>query len=201
MELSEQLAAWSSLVYNWSAAPKYKGIICQQHQSDLDRYAAVIRELKPAWLLQTGIYWGGTSAFLADAMAEHGGRSMFVDVDLGPCQIREEDLPSTRITRASATDPDFFEEFVDFANSAQGLVSLDDNHSCEQVVAELGIFAEYASYLVVEDTILDAAVGTIYQPSNPKQALDAWLPSHPEFTVDPDPEPTQHVGGWLRRVQ
>lgn len=199
MNLQEQHEAWSALTGNWGTAPRYKGVTCQQHQSDLDRYAEVIRELRPPWLMQTGIYWGGTAAFLADVMAGHGGRCLFVDIDLSPCQIREKDLPNTKIMQESATSNAFYGQFTSWAQGERGLVSLDDDHSREQVARELEMYAPYADYLVVEDTILDTAYGTHYQPSNPKQALDEWLPRHPEFAPDPDPEPTQHVGGWLRR--
>lgn len=203
MTPEEQHRAWSDLVYNWPAAPKYKGITCQQHQSDLNRYAEVIRELQPPWLLQTGVFWGGTSLFLADVMAEHGGRAMFVDINLGPCMISEEDMEIGTLAQASATAPGFFEKFRDFADGGRGLISLDDDHTAQQVYTELLMYSPYADYLVVEDTILDLAVGTHYQPSNPKMALDSWMERDPiarQFSVDPDPEPTQHMGGWLRRI-
>lgn len=207
MNLDEQHDAWEKLVNNWPAAPKYKGVTCQQHQSDLDRYAEVIRELKPAWLLQTGVYWGGTAAFLADVMAEHGGKCMFVDINLDTMQFPDNTVPNAAFVQADATSPSFYAEFCNWidrsrgwAHAEQGLVSLDDDHTRQQVAQELGMYARHASYLVVEDTILDTAYGTHYQSSNPKQALDEWLPRHPEFSVDPDPEPTQHVGGWLRRI-
>lgn len=202
MNLEQQHDHWNYLTNNWHTAPKWRNVTCQQHQTDLDRYAQVITELKPAWIMQTGIYWGGTSAFMADVLskANPNGRCLFVDITLAPCQIRAEDLPNTTILQMPATSPEFFEFFTEWAGFEQGLISLDDLHTREQVAVELDMFADFASYLVVEDTILDIAYGTHYQPSNPKQALDDWLPNHPEFTADPDPEPTQHVGGWLRRT-
>lgn len=212
MNLTEQHDAWEKLVNNWPAAPKYKGATCQQHQSDLDRYAEVIRELKPAWLLQTGVYWGGTNWFLADVMAEHGGACLFVDINLGNMQYDPQQVPNAKFVQDSATSDVFFGYFQDWTADAEdaaqgnylirplGLISLDDDHTREQVARELELYGEIPDYLVVEDTILDTAYGTHYQASNPKQALDEWLPRHPEFSVDPDPEPTQHVGGWLRRI-
>lgn len=202
MKLSEHLEAWSTLVSNWPAAPRYAGVTCQQHPSDLDRYAEVIAELRPKWLLQTGIYWGGTAAFLADRMHEADSRSrcLFVDTLLWNCQVRADDLPNTTIVQESATSESFCEFFSEWTAGERGLISIDDLHTAEQVRTELAFYPEYAEYLVVEDTILDAAEGTIWQPTNPGQALREWLPCHPEFVPDPDPEPTQHVGGWLRRT-
>lgn len=209
MNLSEQHDYWNFLVHNWHTAPQHRGITCQQHQTDLDRYAQVISEMKPAWVLQTGIYWGGTALFLSDVMSKANpeGRVMVVDIDLGPCQILTQNIPTDNLSIVgdSATSEEFFNQFTDFANGERGLISLDDLHTREQVAVELEMYAPYADYLVVEDTILDTADGdhAHYQPSNPKQALDAWLASGLnalQFKPDPDPEPTQHVGGWLRRI-
>lgn len=202
MNISEHYEAWQALTSDWPSAPRHQGATCQQHQSDLDRYAEVIRELKPPWLIQTGIYWGGTMAFLADVMHEVNpdSRCMFVDTDLSNCRVSSRDLPNTEIVMGNAIAPAFAKMVREFSDERLGLISLDDLHTREQVAVELELYAGLASYLVVEDTILAQAVGTVYQASNPRQALDAWLPHHPEFAPDPDPEPTQHVGGWLRRV-
>lgn len=79
----------------------------------------------------------------------------------------------------------------------RGLVLLDGDHSSDQVRRELDLYAPFADYLVVEDTIMEDIPKF---DDGPHVALRGWLPGHPEFNVDPDPMPTQHPGGWLRRV-
>jgi cephalosporin hydroxylase len=76
-------------------------------------------------------------------------------------------------------------------------VLLDTDHASAQVLAELEAYAPLASYLIVQDTLM----GYLPQyPDNPRQAVEKWLPDHREFTADPDPDPTNHPGGWLRRT-
>jgi cephalosporin hydroxylase len=79
----------------------------------------------------------------------------------------------------------------------RGLVLLDSDHTSAQVLAELDAYAPLADYLIVQDTLM----GYLPQyPDNPLVALEKWLPGHPEFAAEPGPVPTNHPGGWLRRV-
>jgi cephalosporin hydroxylase len=79
----------------------------------------------------------------------------------------------------------------------RGMILLDDDHSSAHVLAELDVYAPLADYLIVQDTLM----GYLPQyPDNPRQAVEKWLPGHPEFAQDPEPDPTNHPGGWLRRV-
>lgn len=83
------------------------------------------------------------------------------------------------------------------AADRRGLVLLDDDHSSAHVLAELELWAPLADYLIVQDTLM----GWLPQyPDNPLLALEKWLPAHLEFARDPEPDPTNHPGGWLRRV-
>ena len=52
-------------------------------------------------------------------------------------------------------------------------------------------------YEKLEDTLMEFLPGC---GDGPHLALAKWLPAHQEFTADPEPVPTNHPGGWLRRV-
>jgi len=187
-------AAWERL---WARLPAWRGRACQQFPSDLLRYAEVIFELRPPWVLETGTAAGGTALFLADALEAAGqGQVITVDVNAAPPFHRRlvyiegdaaDPVISARITAATGA-----------VTHERGLVLLDDDHSSAQVGRELDAYAPFASYLVCEDTIMAHLPG--YAADGPHVALAAWLPQHPEFVPDPDPDPTQHPGGWLRRV-
>jgi cephalosporin hydroxylase len=176
--------------------PAYRGIYTQQFEDDLERYADIIRELVPPFIVEVGRAEGGTAVWLADRLAEVNLHGLVISIDVLP----PERLPVTKVRveylTASSTDPAVVTRVSQAAVGGPGLVLLDGDHSSEQVGWELAFYADMAAYLVVEDTIM----GALGYDDGPHVALANWLPFHPEFTVDPDPILTQHPGGYLRRI-
>jgi cephalosporin hydroxylase len=180
----------------WGRLPAWRGQPCQQFPSDLLRYAELIFELRPAWVLELGTGSGGTALFLADTLeAAGGGTVITVDTGAGPPSHRRlvfitgdagDPVITARITAACGT-----------VTGERGIVLIDDDHSSAHVAAELAAYAPLADFLVVEDTIMQYLPGF---GDGPHVALAGWLPGHPEFKADEDPDPTQHPGGWLRRI-
>jgi cephalosporin hydroxylase len=74
------------------------------------------------------------------------------------------------------------------------------------VEAELSAYAPLvtpACYLIVEDTNINGNPVLPDFGPGPKEALDAWLPAHPEFQVDAAQEKffmTFNPGGYLLRT-
>jgi len=94
------------------------------------------------------------------------------------------------------------------------LVFLDSMHTHEHVLAELDAYAPLVtpgSYCVVFDTFVEDMPKGFFSDrpwdvgNNPRTAVRAWLPQHPEFAVDHDMDAKLQVtvapGGFLRRIQ
>jgi cephalosporin hydroxylase len=175
--------------------PAYRGIYTQQLEPDLERYAEIIAELAPPFIVEIGRAEGGTAVWLADHLADANRDGVLVSIDI----LTPERLPPTLAKviyiTASSTDVEAIAAARDAAVGGRGLVLLDGDHSSAQVTRELAIYADLAAYLIVEDTIM----GALGYDDGPHVALADWLPDHPEFVQDPDPILTQHPGGWLRR--
>jgi len=188
--IARSVAAWESML------PLYwRGFPCQQFSSDMWRYAEVVHKLRPPWVLECGTAGGGTALFLADAVASAGGGLVIsVDNDPRPVAVTH---PRLTLLKGDAASPETAARVKELTGGGRGVVLLDDNHSSAQVLAELDLWAPLADYLIVQDTL----IGHLPQyPDNPRQAVEKWLPGHPEFAADPEPVPTNHPGGWLRRV-
>lgn len=169
----------------------WRGHPCQQFPSDMLRYAELLHELRPPWVVECGTADGGAALYLAD---EGWGRVISIDSDLRPVGVAH---PRLTLLKGSASDPAMVMRVIELAGTARGMVLLDDDHSSAHVLAELELWAPLASYLIVQDTLM----GFLPQyPDNPRLAVEKWLPGHPEFTQDPEPDPTNHPGGWLRRT-
>lgn len=177
--------------------PAYRGIYCQQFETDLDRYAEVIAELAPPFVAEIGRAEGGTALFLADRLAEANPAGVVVSIDIAPPVYLSRTGPRVVYVTASSTDVEAVAKVRQAAADEPGLILLDGDHSSAQVTHELALYADMAAYLIVEDTIMRH----LGDQDGPHVALDAWLPDHPEFVPDPDPVPTQHPGGWLRRIR
>jgi cephalosporin hydroxylase len=197
MSPEELSVAWHKLWGNgYDNLPVYAGAKCQQFQTDLDRYKQLVEENAPPFILSTGVYWGGTTALLADTLksVNHNGILIAVDISYTHCHV---DFPSNVVClEGNAVSEGVVSRVKELTKGKRGIVQIDDDHSSVHVEKELQLYADLADILVVEDTIMD------YLPEyddGPHHALRSWLPKHPEFEVMPDPEPTQHVGGWLRR--
>lgn len=184
-------AAWERL---WDRPPEWRGIPCQQFPSDLWRYAELVWELHPPFVLEVGSAAGGTALFLADVMRA-AGDGLVLSVD-----IRQPATAHPRLVKieGDAADPVTVTAVTELAGGARGLVLLDGDHSPAQVLRELDAYSPLACYLVTEDTIMEVLPQF---GGGPHTALAGWLPDHPEFAPDPDPDPTQHPGGWLRRAR
>ena len=174
-------------------APPVRGHPCQQFAADLRRYAELVAELRPPWVLECGTADGGTALFLAAACQAAGGMPV-VSIDNDP-RTPVIAHPLLQLWKGDVLDPGIVADVTRFAGGKRGLVLLDDDHSSGHVLAELDVYGPLADYLVCEDTLME------YLPyaDGPHVALGKWLPDHPEFTADPDPVPSNHPGGWLRR--
>jgi cephalosporin hydroxylase len=173
----------------------YKGIVCQQFPSDMERYRQLVTELVPPFILEVGVAQGGTALFLADTLRNVNPDGLVIGVDIVLPQVWH---PQLKLVEGDSVDKDVAYDVMKLIAGRRGLVLLDGNHASTQVADELEFYPDFADYLIVEDTIMRDL--PMYE-DGPYAALDEWLPKHSEFVPDPDPIPTQHPGGWLRRVE
>jgi cephalosporin hydroxylase len=122
---------------------------------------------------------------------------------------------SSRITmiEGSSIDAGIVDRVRDeVGGAARVLVCLDSHHSQDHVLAELdayGPMVSHGSYCVVFDTVVEdlpqeLAFGRPWGPGdNPKSAVHAWLPTHPEFEIDREMDSKLMISvapdGFLRR--
>lgn len=119
----------------------------------------------------------------------------------------------TLIEGSSVDDSTYNEVLAVLPENPRVMVCLDSNHTHEHVLAELNLYAQLVPvglYCVVLDTFIeDAPVDFIQgrpwnKGNNPRTAIDSWIVSHPEFTVDHDLHTklmiTGAPHGFLKRI-
>lgn len=116
--------------------------------------------------------------------------------------------------QGSSIEPSIVEQVRSLVGSAKSvLVCLDSNHTADHVLAELEAYAPLTtkgSYCVVFDTVVEdmpaeMCAGRPWHPGNsPKNAVHAWIATHPEFAIDRDIEAKLQItvarDGYLKRV-
>ncbi len=196
-----------------------------QYPQDMVAMQEIIWRVRPDLIIETGIAHGGSLIFSASmlellaACGGGGGEVLGVDIEIRPHNreaIRAHPL-SRRISmiEGSSIDPKVVAEVHGrAAGKKRPLVCLDSNHTHDHVLAELEAYAPLTgvgSYCVVFDTLIDDMPETMFRHrpwgkgNNPKTAVRAWLPSHPEFEIDASlPHKlliTTAPDGFLRRLR
>jgi cephalosporin hydroxylase len=171
---------------------------------DLWVYQKLIVDCSPDLIVETGTFWGGSAVFMATVcdLLDHGE---IVTVDIKPPPDRPQHARITYINADSAA-PEIVAQVVERAADKSVMVILDSDHSQEHVLKELAAYAPLVTpgqYLIVEDTNINGHPVMPEFGPGPWEALEEWLPAHPEFARDPGCEAflmTWNPGGYLRRL-
>ena len=114
----------------------WRGTPCQQFPSDMLRYAEVLHELRPPFVVECGTGGGGAALFLA-CMLEGAirGRVISIDNDPRPVGLTH---PRLMLLKGDAADPAMVSRVAGFPDvrGRRGVVILDDDHSCGHVLGE-----------------------------------------------------------------
>jgi cephalosporin hydroxylase len=166
-------------------------------------YQELLVRIRPDVILETGTNQGGSAYYMASICDQIGtGRIVTVDIDTWPGRPQHE-----RITylEGSSTSPEIVSRMTEEAKGTV-MVILDSDHSRAHVLDELNAYSPLVtpgSYLIVEDTDINGHPTAARWGPGPMEALDEFLPSHPEFRVDPECEKfflTFNPRGYLQRT-
>lgn len=197
-----------------------------QYPQDIVAMQELIWSVQPDLIIETGIAHGGSLIFTASMLelnAACGGppdaRVLGVDIDIrSHNRAAIESHPMSRrieMIQGSSIDPAVVRQVqARAAGCRRVLVSLDSNHTHDHVLAELEAYAPLVtpgSWCVVFDTVIEDMPASMFPDrpwgpgNNPKTAVHAWLPSHPEFVIDPSVQARLQVtvapDGFLRRTR
>lgn len=175
--------------------------------TDLWVYQELLHRLRPDLVVECGTAHGGSAYFFASILDLLGaGRVLTIDV-CGPeaFPVRPQH-PRIEYLKGDSTAPAIVAQVRAAAAEVRCvLVILDSDHRQEHVAKELEAYAPLvtgASYLVVEDTNINGHPVASYHGPGPMEAVEEFLPRHPEFVVDEDCEKfllTFNPHGYLRR--
>lgn len=204
-------------LYDWYQQPTWMGEPSLQFPQDLFAIQELIFKLRPNFVIELGVAWGGSLLFYA-SMMELVGHGEVIGIDLYvPEDLRErlayKDFNRIALYEGSSTDP----KMVSFISNqlrwnTRNIVILDSAHDYRHVLTELNMYSSFVGsgyYIICGDAIIDQMPpqhrARPWGPGNsPKQAIDEFLSTHPNFAPDKEIEDkllfTCNPGGYLRNV-
>jgi cephalosporin hydroxylase len=201
----------------WYEAPRswrrntWLGYRIKQLPLDMWLYQELIYHEKPAFVLQTGVRYGGSLLYFAHILDLMGADPevvvIGVDIEITP-EARSLNHARIRLIEGSSTDAETIKKIEDIIPAPVGFVSLDSDHSCGHVLRELetyGRFVGVGGHLVVEDTNINGhPVYPGFGPG-PFEAVSEFLKNNSDFVRDDDLWGRNlfsfHQYGWLLRVK
>jgi cephalosporin hydroxylase len=191
---------------------KFLGYPILQCPLDLQIYQELIFRLKPAYIVQTGICYGGSIVYFASLLDLVGGdpNAVVVGIDI----FQSEEAATIKHPRVRQIIGDSVAaETVNAVKAClpangPGVVVLDSDHSCEHVYRELKAYADLVtvgSYLVVEDTNANGRPVNWKHGPGPYEAMVRFMKEDDRFVQDNELWKRNHFSfhhhGWLKRVR
>lgn len=178
--------------------------------------------------LQTSTGWYEANGIIVHNCGSYSGKSALwlareagcevMSVDISDLPTKDPDVMAeaarlgvTFVTLTRTTSQQALEQAVYWSvGRSRILVSLDSDHSAATVLGEMEMYHRFVpvgGYMVVEDGIIRWVPEQLpyYQDSSPLDAIEQWLPSHPNWEQDMSLEDcypiTNFPGGFLRRIR
>ncbi len=196
-----------------------------QLPEDVLRMQEVIFQMKPDFIVETGVAHGGSLVFYASLFEAMGpGQVIGVDIEIRPHNRQAIEahplFKRIELIEGSSTAPEIVAEVKSrIPSGAKVLVILDSNHTKAHVAAELDCYHDLVSpgsYIVATDGVMslvhDAPRGKpSWDEDNPIEAAKEFAAKHPEFVIEQPPwlfnestlgrNVTHWPGAWLKRKE
>ena len=211
----ESNRAQYSYNFSWMGRP----II--QYPQDMIAMQEIIWEIKPDYIIETGIAHGGSLIYYASLLELIGhGEVIGIDIDIREHNRKEIEahpmMKRIKMLQGSSIDKTNVEEIKNLVgDNKKIIVCLDSNHTHEHVMSELELYSPFVStgsYIVVFDTIVeDLPEGYFSQKrpwgisNNPKTAVQQFLKENDNFVIDEQIDNKLLVSvapqGYLKRIK
>lgn len=150
-------ASWRSFEEGWFEQI-YEGRKLQKMPEDLHRYRLAALRTRPTMIVETGTRQAGSALWFQRELG-----LKVISIDIAPAWTRKAPKPEVDgivFIQGSSIDPDVYYRVLEMTVGERVMVSLDSDHHCEHVLAEIELYRNVVSpgyHMVIEDGIFDWA--------------------------------------------
>lgn len=220
--LRDQSIAWikDTAPFKYSYNFTWLGRPIIQFPQDMVAIQELIWQVRPRYILETGIAHGGSLIFHASILELLGGQGDVIGIDIDIRSHNRQAIEAHPMNRrikmiqGSSIDPATVAQAGAIIGDAQPvMVILDSNHTHDHVLAELRAYSKFVkpgSYLIVLDTVIEDMPADMFadrpwgKGNNPRTAVQAFLKENNRFVVDADTEAKLLIsvgfGGYLKCI-
>lgn len=209
-----------SFKHRYSYHFKWLGMPIIQYPQDIIAMQELIWEIKPEFIIETGIARGGSLVFYASILKLLGGNRRVVGIDIDIRKHNRERIEAhpmfehIELVEGSSVDDSTYDEVHSIVKDSNGpiIVALDSNHTHEHVLRELELYSNFVtpgSFLVVFDTHCEFLPQDLLndrpwgKSDNPYTAVKEFLSKDERFVREPIEDKLQISAapfGYLKRV-
>jgi cephalosporin hydroxylase len=210
-----------SFKHRYSYHFKWMGMPIIQYPQDIIAMQELIWEIKPEFIIETGVARGGSLAFYASILKLLGGNRRVVGIDIDIRKHNRERIEAhpmfdhIELVEGSSIDDSTFEKINSIVKDSNGpiIVALDSNHTHKHVLKELELYSNFVtlgSFLVVFDTHCEFLPQDLLndrpwgEGDNPYTAVKEFLSKDERFVRVPYEEKLQISAapfGFLKRIK
>lgn len=189
----------------------FLGYPIQQNPIDMYIYQELIYRLRPQYIIQTGIFNGGSILYFAKLLdlIESPQDTPVIGIDISlSVKARTLSHPRIQLIEGDSINAKTIDRVSALLKGSVGLVSLDSNHSQRHVFRELQLYSSITaigSYIVVEDTNVNGHPVCTKHGPGPLEAVNEFLAQDKRFIRDDEIWSrhflSHHQRGFLKRIR
>ncbi len=149
-------------------------------------YQELIYKIKPDYIIELGIMFGGATHFYA-RICELVGHGQVIGVDISLDKVKSIDNDRITLIEGSSSSPQTLAVVKEIVGSGTALVIADSDHEKNHCLAELRLFSQLVSvgsYYVVEDSLNDPMHWHPVPNEGPQAAAIAFMEENDDFVID-----------------
>jgi cephalosporin hydroxylase len=197
--------------YRYTYNFTWLGLPILQHPQDMIAMQEIIWQVKPDFIIETGIAHGGSLIFYSSILEciDEGGTVLGIDIDIREQNRKEIEkhplFKNVIMLEGSSTDEKTVEQVFSVVKGKKRiLIALDSNHTHDHVLKEMQLYSPLVtkdSYMVVFDGRIEDLPAELFANSqwgkgnNPRTAIWEFLKINDRFIVDMELEKKLMVSG------
>ena len=149
-------------------------------------YQELIARIKPDFLIELGVMFGGASHFYASLM-DLVGHGTVLGVDISLAKVKAVENRRIRYIEGSSTSEETLAQVREIVKGKTVMVIADSDHEKNHVLNEMRAYAPFVtkgSYFVAEDSLNDVMHWHPVPNEGPQAAVYAFLEENDDFVVD-----------------